>query len=365
MQNKRYPLLIAGQKYSPEAQWQEAFAPHVEEMFEAVGVLDARCLCLEDSHQAPSIMIKRRSERSGYVYIRTPGTGNLHAPSCVFHSPHQNLSGINCYSSSAIKETLDGTICINLRKKLKKTPDGAYKMIDDADQSKLRALGLKGILHLIWSEARLNLWFDHVKCQRRLGMVNLAIRQVAGRIISQDNPLDMNLLLHAPIGSQQEQINNNVLNSSLATDSKTLLLAPLRPYNAQKHDSKVSKLPVVGNFGFSAVFIGTQHWEHFVKEHLNEVKLWKEGHTVIALARLATKNNGTFNIAQVRDLTLMAVSEAWIPITSRSDQAKESALRAEGVSFIKPLRYDAPSDLDIPDFLIADGDTYQPVKITS
>lgn len=365
MQNKRYPLLIAGQKYSPEDQWQEAFAPHVEELFAAVGVLDARCLCLEDSHQAPSIMIKRRSERSGYAYIRAPGTGNLHAPSCVFHFPHQNLSGLNCYSSSAIKETLDGTICINLRKKLKKSSDAVYKMIDDADQSKIRALGLKGILHLIWSEARLNLWFDHVKCQRRLGMVNLAIRQVAGRIISQDTPLDRNLLLHAPIGSQQEQLNNEVINSSLAINSNTLLLAPLRQYNPDKYEHKVSKLPVVGNFGFSAIFIGSHHWEHFVKEYPNEVKLWKEGHTVIALARLATKNNGTFNIAQVRDLALMAVSEAWIPITSRSDMAKESALRAERVSFIKPLRYDAPLNLEIPDFLIADGDRYQPVKISS
>lgn len=365
MQNKRYPLLIAGQKYSPEDQWQEAFAPQVEELFSALGVLDASCLCLEDGHQAPSIMINRRSGRSGYTYIRAPGTGNLHAPSCVFHSPDQNLSGLNCYSSSAIKDTFDGTICINLRKKLKKSTDAAYKIIDDADQTKLRTVGLKGILHLIWSESRLNLWFDNVKCQRRLGMVNSAIRQVAGRIISQDTPLDMNLLLHAPIGSQQEQINNDVINSALAINSMTLLLAPLRPYNPNKYDSKVSKLPVVGNFGFSAVFIGTDHWEHCVKEHLNEVKLWKEGHTIIALARLATKNNGTFNIAQVRDLTLMAVSEAWIPITSGSDLAKESALRTEGVSFIKPLRYDAPIDLEIPDFLIADGDTYQPVKISS
>jgi len=365
MQNKRYPLLIEGQKYSPQDQWQEAFAPHVEELSEALGFVEARCLCLEDSHLAPSIMIRRRPERSGYAYIRAPGTGNLHAPSCVFHSPHQNLNGLNSYNSNAMKETLEGTICINLRKKLKQSPDATHQLLDDAEQTKLRAFGLKGILHLIWSESRLNLWFDHVKCQRRLGMVNLAIRQVAARIISQDTPLDRNLLLHAPIGSQQEQLNNDVINSSLAINSKTLLLAPLRPYSSKKYDSNVSKLPVVGNFGFSAIFIGTQHWEHFVKEYPNEVKLWKEGHTVIALARLATKNNGTFNIAQVRDLALMAVSEAWIPITSRSDLAKESALRAERVSFIKPLRYDAPIDLEIPDFLIADGDRYRPVKICS
>lgn len=365
MQNKRYPLLIEGQKYSPQDQWQEAFAPHLEALSDSEGVVEALCLCLEDHHQAPSIMIKRRSERSGYAYIRAPGTGNQHAPSCVFHSPHQNLNGLNSYNSTAMKETLEGTICINLRKKLKQSTDATHQLTDDAEQTKLRTFGLKGILHLIWSESRLNLWFDHVKCKRRLGMVNLAIRQVAGRIISQDTPLDRNLLLHAPIGSQQEQLNNDVINSSLAINSKTLLLAPLRPYNPNKYESKVSKLPVVGNFGFSAIFIGTHHWEHFVKEYPNEVRLWKEGHTVIALARLATKNNGTFNIAQVRDLALMAVSEAWIPITSRSDMAKESALRAERVSFIKPLRYDAPHDLEIPDFLIADGDRYQQVKISS
>lgn len=43
-----------------------------------------------------------------------------------------------------MKETLEGTICINLRKKLKQSPDATHQLFDDAEQTKLRAFGLKG-----------------------------------------------------------------------------------------------------------------------------------------------------------------------------------------------------------------------------
>ncbi|TCV62738.1 DUF1173 family protein [Pseudomonas fluorescens] len=362
MQNKRYPLLIQGQKYSPEDQWREAFAPQVEALYDGIEFIEALCLCRKDNDLAPSVMIKRRSERSGFTYIRSPGTGNLHAPSCVFHSPHPDLTGLSSYNAHALRETSEGNFRIILRKKLRPSSD-TQQLFDSTDDPKIKAFGLKGLLHLIWSESRLNLWFDHDKCNRRLGIVNAAIRKVAGRIISQETPLDRSLVLHAPFGSQQEQTNNDVISSSLALNSKLLLIGPLKSYNINIHESKISKLPVTGNFGFSAIFIGAKHWNHFLEEYPKEVGLWKDGHTVIALARLSPQNDGLFKIAQVRDLTLMAVSKAWVPVISQSDLAKESALRAERVSFIKPLRFDAPDDVDLPDFLIADGDGYQPVKI--
>lgn len=308
------------------------------------------------------MMIRRRIEHAGRACIGTSGVGNFHAYACVLHLPAANLTGLISYNNGALKETLDGKICINPRKKIHQSSINE-KQANLTDEKKLRTFGSKGILHLIWVESRLTLWFDHGKSQRRLGIVNAAIREAAGRIITQDIPLSRSLLLHAPIGSQQEQMNNEVINLSLESKSKILIIAPLKSYKIKQHGFKISKLPITGNFGFSAIFVGAKHWHHFLEVNPNEVRLWKDGHTVIALAYVTPHNDGVFKIANVRDLALMAVSEAWIPITCHSDMTKESALRAEHVSFIKPLRFDSPTNIDLPDFIVADANGFVPVKI--
>lgn len=308
------------------------------------------------------MMIRRRIAYSDRTYIGTSVAGKFHAYACPLHLSTQKLTGLTSYTAGALKETPDGKIIITLRKKLHQSSD-TNKQVDLTHEKKLRTFGSKGILHLIWSESRLNLWFDHSKSQRRLGIVNAAIRKAAERIINQDIPLNRSLLLHAPIGSQQEHTNNQVINSALASKSKVLLIAPLKFYKTQQHGLKTSKLPVTGNFGFSAIFVGTRHWNHLLEVNPNEVRLWKDGHTVIALAYVIPYSDGFFKTANVRDIALMAVSEAWIPITSHSDMTKESALRAERISFMKPLRFDAPTDIDLPDYIFADAGGFLPVKI--
>lgn len=61
----------------------------------------------------------------------------------------------------------------------------------------------------------------------------------------------------------------------------------------------------------------------------------------------------------------MAVSEAWIPVTFYSYVTKESVLKTERISLIKPLRFDDPTGTDLTDFIVTDADGLLPVEIPS
>ncbi|RJX82266.1 DUF1173 family protein [Pseudomonas sp. LS-2] len=363
LQNRRYPVLVQGKTYSVAEQMTDAFSTLFGANADEQAYLEASCLCWGqvDDLSVPTIVIKQRNGRSGHFIFRAPDTGPKHAPSCIFHEPYPRLSGLRAYDPVAIKDGMDGNTTVRLKKRLFKaaetTPGPAKQSI------KLPTLKMKGLLHLLWTEAKLNRWFDSPSCERRLGLVNAEILKVAGRIITQDHLLSEHLLVHAPIGSQQEISNTDTIRKAIQEDSKLLLLAPLKKYARSRPDRPFAKLPIIGNFGLSAVLVPEAVWAKTTSRFATELKLWEEGVNVMAFALVAPRQSEEEAISQARDIVLMAVSDAWTPLQSEAVIAQEKAYRATGTSFLTPLRFDAPAETSLPDFLLLSGEKYQAVRL--
>ncbi|WP_095158291.1 DUF1173 family protein [Pseudomonas sp. Irchel 3E13] len=363
MQNRRYPISIQGHIFSVEEQKRFSYSSLFGAGSNSTDTLEADCLCnagkQSGGKKSPTVLISRRIDRNGFSILRSPNTGEAHSIFCIFNSIPNIYTGLQAYDSKVVEETEDGNIKIILKKKLFPHIDNSYATKTSSD--KLMCLSLRAVLDLIWTESRLNRWFPSPKCERRLGLVCAEISKAASRIYSQETPLSRNLLLHAPIGSNLEAKNSEIVNSALTNESKLLVIAPLKPSHLVRIGGK-PKLPVVGNFGLKAMFLPEHVWNKTLSRFSTEIQIWEKGFNVIALARITPQQDGDFNFAKVTEVALMAVSEAWTPVSSLDDIDQEASFRSESQSYIKPLKYDYLPGNEIPAFIIASDDHYRVIK---
>lgn len=361
LQNRRYPIQIQGKIYSVEDQINNDYSPLFNSVVDGQDYLEASCLCSykEAYSVPPTIIIKRRIGRTGHDVFRKPGTGPKHAIHCIYYAPSNRFSGLQMYDPVAVQESMNGTTIIRQEKRLSKLAEPIPRR--SKRSTKLHHIGLIGVLHLLWNEAKLNRWVDSPACDRRLGLVNAEVLKVANRVISQQQLLSSQMLVHAPIGSQQQQFNTSVIEQAIQQESKLLVLGALRKCPRTQFSKPFGKLPVTGNFGLSTIFVPEAVWAKTALRFAVELKLWERGLNVMALARIAPRKTGEFAIAQAREVVLMAVSDAWIPVENQSEIDQERAYRASGTSFIKPLRFDAPTAMTVPNFLVPSDDECQVV----
>lgn len=365
MQNRRYAISIQGHIFSVEEQKRFSYSSLFGAGSNSIHTLEADCLCNAGKHSGhssnPKVIINRRNDRDGFTIFRSPNTGEAHSIFCIFNSIPRNYSGLRAYEPTVVEETEDGNVKIILKKKLFAHIDNFYATKTSSD--KLVCLSLKAVLDLIWTESRLNRWFPGPKCDRRLGLVCADISKAASRIYSQETPLSRNLLLHAPIGSNLETANAEIVKTAVASNSMLLVVAPLKPAHLVR-TGRTPKLPIVGNFGLQSIFLPEHVWNKTLFKFPTEIDLWEKGLNVIALAQVAPQKEGEFYFAKAREVVLMAVSNAWTPVNSLDEIEQEAELRNESKSFIKPLKYDCTTAQDLPAFIIASDNDYRIIMQT-
>jgi Protein of unknown function (DUF1173) len=352
LQNRRYPISIDGQIYSVDEQLSDQFSPSRKG---DKGVVEALCLCRngQGSLNPPTVLISRRTDRQGFKFFRGVNSGPAHSAHCLFHAIPLSSSGLSVYDERAMQSTDDGAMHVQLKSRLHDIQvDFTAQRLKNG---KYQCLTLKAILELVWTEAKLTRWYPGPKCDRRLGLVNAEIIACANRVFSQGKPLRSNLLVHAPAGSSLDASNRRIIQDAVADTSKLLLIAPLKTRHLDR-SGQFTRLPVVGNFGLDILYLRSYVWEETCKKQTQAIELWEQGQNIIAVAVVDPRSNESGSVGQVREVALMPVSSAWIPCYTQSDIQKEEELRAAGRSFVKPLRFDAPTEMQVPDFLVAEGD---------
>ncbi|CAD0264185.1 conserved hypothetical protein [Pseudomonas veronii] len=361
MQNRRYPISIQGQIFSVEEQILHAYSTLFSNDHGASDLIEAECLCRGSTHKIngndrAKVLIKRRSDRDGFYLFRAPNTGASHGIYCIFNTIPEKHCGRKVYTPSTIIETLDGNLKVTMKKRLLRSNE--QFSASKANTGQFTCLTLKAVLDLLWSEAKLNRWHPEPKFRKRLGIVCADLTKVAARILSQETPVSKNLLVHAPIGSNLEIANAEIVSNATQQNSMLLIFAPLKPWITDR-PGPGPKLPIVGNFGLQAIFLPAHVWAKTSSKFSTEINLWEQGHNVMAIAQVVPQQSGNFVVAQVREVALMAVSDSWIPVYSQEDIKQELSIRNSLTSFIKPLRFDSSPDVDLPSFIIAAGDHYQ------
>ncbi|CAM5558929.1 DUF1173 family protein [Eoetvoesiella caeni] len=363
MSEKRYDVRVIhtekSQDYTGDFQVQEKFAIGWKAVLQkAYKTAEIRCLCFGKGEKRLSV--SHLSSANSYYLSRFPHTGPEHANDCIYYAPDATKSGLSSYSKGVIEELPAGGLKIKLGFVLdKKDP-----AIDPVPNKSIRepqgervfkpSMKLRGLLHLLWSEAGLCKWTPAMANKRKLGVVHHYLIEAASRIQVGRQKLN-DVLLVATQNEKGQQAKANAEKTTFAKElnRRLVVIAPLASHTQQREDGEANLVPIAGFHGIPRMRVDNEKWaKALVRFHL-DVAAWRRGSRVLAIIQTDPPSNES-NTMKVLDIALMQVSSEWIPVESNYEAIIEKRLRDQGRRFYKPMCYDAADDVVFPDFWIVD-----------
>lgn len=359
-----FPVQLGGETYSFKFQSDKEYQESWKRVLARNYGANAVCLCPGRGER--KLAIKHRESSDTWYLARFSNTGDEHAKECRFYSPAPDRSGMQGYTRDAVEE-VDGGLRIKLARGLrvqeppKEQRSGVSQQRASAGTRK-PAMTLLGLLHLLWTEARLNVWYPAMEGKRNLGVINKALRNTAARVSASKLPLDSVLMLAASEKSEAEGRNRAISFEAGKRRNRLLLVSPLARFNPERHEEPL-QLPISGPFGMPRLKLPTQTWQRTRQSFSRELAAWKRGSRVMAIAQYETKLGDASVTGEVVEVALMRVTERWIPVDSDHEALIEQRLHDASRSFEKPLRFDAGEDHFFPDFWLIDTRDDVPLEV--
>lgn len=230
-----------------------------------------------------------------------------------------------------------------------------------------RAMSLKGLLHLLWSEAEINVWRPRMEGKRYMGRVhwflNVAAQSISvGRVLLED----VLLVMAANANSSDAERNSERFVNARNKNRRLLVITTLANYSTDnERKAETKSLPIAGINGLPRLQMAPGLWKDCAISHPREVAGWRAGSKLIVIAEVEPlpKNSKFPPAAKVVQLALMQINAQWIPVDSSHELRIADKLVAEKRSFIKPLRFDAAKDVVFPDFILIDTQTPVPLEV--
>ncbi|MFA7946503.1 DUF1173 family protein, partial [Pseudomonas brenneri] len=215
MVNHIYPVNIGPKHYTKEFQREAQYAKSWKSVLEkAYGTTHATCCCPGRGDR--KLAIKRREGSDSYHLARFAGTGAEHTNECRFYAPAPESSGMQAYDRGVVEEGEDGLLRIRLARGLgvlssRETGEEGTVQAPAAPGVRKPAMTLLGLLHLLWQESRLNVWYPAMAGKRSTFVVSKALAKAAGRIGTDRLRLAEVLLLPADKDSPASKANQSIV----------------------------------------------------------------------------------------------------------------------------------------------------------
>lgn len=362
---QKYPIKIAntGKVFLPSEQSGKAWIDALEKAHRSTHGL---CMCMNDDRVRP-VSIRRLGE-SFYV-ARFRDTSHHHHKKCRFYAPSNEQSGMQGYTQQAVQIREDGDLAIRLDRALSPPRAGATEPAlapprDRAPRQRRNTMSLGGLLDLLWTEAELNTWHsDHPRklWDQRVG--NALLTQ-ARRIHVRHRTLDEVLLLPAREGEQEHDRNKRVVSKARGSGLRLVAIGPLARFDPER-DNDMLQLRLGAPFGVPKLQLDEVTRAALRLSYANELGAWQRGAKVYAIVQMALcpKNPRTsVDTADVLGISLLRLSERFIPLDSSYEGTLEQQLVAAGRSFTKPMRFDH-DDAVFPDFWLLDMECDYPIEV--
>lgn len=367
-----YPVTINnGTKttgYSVEFQSDGDFAAKWKHVLHAAhGKADVRCGC--PGRGGKQLAVRYYEESDSFGLARFPLTGEEHTNECRFYAPNPNKSGMAGYEKGVIDERPDGTTKIRLGVGLAKQEPVASNEAAIVAPPAIRrtsqpAMRLIGLLHLLWNEAGLNVWWPAMEKKRNIARINWWLNSSAEHIVVGKMKLNSVLLAAASAENGADAKRNFTrVKTAIAKKTRLLVIAPLATYSANRESFITSMLPISGYHGIPVLEMSEATWKTAERQFPQAVSAWRQGHRVMMIAQVDPREGKKGTVADVVGLALMCVTANWIPVDSSYEMVIAIKLTTEGRGFIKPLRFDAGEDMVFPDFILLDAGRDLPMEV--
>lgn len=316
-----------------------------------------RCLCVTGG-------VEMYLARHGHFVIkRMPGTGHLHHPVCPSFEPEASQSGLGELVGQAVIEAEPGRVELRVgfaweRLEGRIAVRGEAQGKGEVTQPR-RRMSLRGLMHFLFERAGFNRWSPAMEGKRNQGVLHKYLTGAAEGVLVKGGSLGDRLYVPEPFFEPRK---------AEVAQRRRLKLSILSP-----HDGHWPLAVVLGEFKrCDDTALGKRIWIRHMPDLplLASNRLWERtarvfgplfeardadtGVTVrlVVAALIRARREQTY---EVESLSMMLVTEHWIPVEGVHELPLIQALVAQRRRFVKALRYDARSAAGFANALLTDA----------
>lgn len=319
-----------------------------------------RCLCTPEGVEM--YVARLAGQHGGYIVKRMPDTGCRHAPDCQSYEPPADESGLGQVLGSAINEDpATGQTSLRLGFSLTKLsgrsqipPAGGETESVSTDGTKL---SLRGLLHYLWDQAELTKWHPGFAGKRTWGTVRRQLLSAADDKFARGDSLRSRLYIPETFFLDQR----DAINARRSAQWLQALSAPGKPQRLMLLIGEVKEI-VPARYGFKAVVKHVPD-QAFALDHPLYRRLGRRFETELSLWGASEHMHmmciATFSVAEtgvpvVSELSLMPVTQHWLPVENAFDEQLVDRLVSQGRTFRKGLRYNLPAMIPVANATLID-----------
>ena len=306
-----------------------------------------RCMCLVVGVE---MYVARLGDR--FIVKRMPNTGSHHAPDCPSYEPPPEASGLGQVLGSAIiEDPSTGETTLKLDFALSKIAGRSTMPVSSGDSDSVASSGtkltLRGLLHYLWDQAELTRWQPGFAGKRSWGTVRRHLLQAAENKIARGDALRSRLYIPEPFSVDQR----DSISASRVAQWSQAIAVPGKPQHLMLMIGEVKEI-VPARYGFKAVVkhlpdqafaLDAQLYRRLGRRFESELALWGAAED-IHMMMIATFSVSAGGIPTVAELSLMPVTQQWLPVEDAFDRQLVKRLVSDSRSFVKGLRYNLSSD---------------------
>jgi hypothetical protein len=322
--------------------------------------LRPRCLCLAQGIEM--YVARLGGPYRGFIVKRMPDTGCQHAPDGSSYEPPAELSGLGQVLGSAIAEdTATGETTLKLDFALTQLPGRSQSPPVPSNHERVATdgnrLSLRSLLHYLWDQAELTRWQPGFDSKRSWGTVRRQLLSAAEDKNARGHSLRSRLYIPEPFSvEQRDAINVRRLAQWSQAHSE-----PGQPQRLMLLIGEVKDI-APARYGFKAVLkhvpdqafsLDEQLYRRLSRHFETELTLWGASDNM-HLVVIATFSVSEAGVPKVCELSLMPVTQHWLPVENRVDQQLVDHLVHQRRSFRKGLRYSLPASTPVVNAILSD-----------
>lgn len=327
-----------------------------------------RCLCMSGGIEMYVAQLR------AFVVKRMPNTGDRHHPRCASFEPEATQSGFGVLSGSAVIEHETGRAELRVDFPWTRRPGHGVGPRSPTEpgqvESTARRMSLRALMHFLFDRAGFNRWTPAMAGRRNWGVIRKFLLEAAEQIDVAGGPLTDRLFVPEVFdesakadAARRRREKLAILKPHDGTTPLALVIGELKTVEAVEDGRRVW----IRHMPDAPLLVEDRLWQRVVHRHapIFEARDADTGLRVrlVMAALIRARREFTYEIDSA---SLMMTSEQWIPVEGVHELPLIDALVTQGRSFLKPLRYDAPSAEAFANVLLLDaGPEVRPLHLLS
>lgn len=312
-----------------------------------------------------------------YVIKRMPDTGRLHHATCPSFEPEPGTSGLGELLGEAIVEHAPEQVEIRTAFPLARVSGRAIPHQEAAEDpasvtAPRKRMSLRAVLHFLYDRAGFNRWYPAMAGRRSQAVIRRFLMSAAQGVTLKGGTLEERLFVPEQFrAAEAEEIGERrrrrlalLLSPEADVQFKmAILIGQLNGVESTAYGRRLT----VKHMPDAPLYVDNKAWERVERAYgaiLQAVDADVEHKPRVLMAALIYAKRE--HIYQVDSLSLMLVTDQWIPLDGLHELPLIEALQREGRSFLKPLKFDAKSAAPFPNVLLLDvGPAPLPLHVDS